>query len=223
MTDNAVADHIAFLEDPHDAAALLPFRGGNLLDGVHIIGVKRLAKGFNLGDVEGLKGLFCLIQRHHHALFIVFIAAFGVGGHIQRVKNGKDLGYGVGNAVVEFLVGFPCAALAEVVILRSGAQELFLKLIVFLLCRVQLCLDGVQLLGFLAEPFFLFLIGLGLSGLIFGGFRLLFGGFGFCLGRLRFGSGLRFPVGHCLLFCFFAHVCSSSFLPDMHCPSLIAK
>ena len=64
------------LENLHDAAALLPFGGGDLLDGVHEVGVKRLVQRLDLGDVQRFQSLGGLVQRHRdkiirHAMVVV--------------------------------------------------------------------------------------------------------------------------------------------------------
>ena len=130
VADDLVTDLVALLENLHHAAALLPVSGGGLRNSVHKVGVKRLVQRFDLGDVQRLKRLSGLVERHRDALLIIFIGTGGVGGHIQRIQNTQDLGHGVGHAVIELLVGLALAALAVVIILGGGAQQLVFQLLV---------------------------------------------------------------------------------------------
>ena len=183
-------------------AALLPVRGGDLLHGVHEVGVKGLAQRFDLLYMEGFQCLGGFVQRHDHALLVVLVGGRSVGRHIQRVENGDDLVHGKGNAVVELLVGFAGGALAVVVVLGSHAQQLILGLCSVLFRCIQLCLNGFHLPGLLVEPAAVLLL-------------VLFGGslgsslFGRCGSGLFLGGSLRLlGLGHRVL-CFFAHSRSS--------------
>ena len=83
----------------------------------------------------------------------------------------------MGHTVVELLVGLALGALAVVVILGSGAEQLVLEVGVFLFLRLQLGLQGrglvvVMLAVVLALVLFLGLGGLFFRGLLCGGLRL---------------------------------------------------
>ena len=116
MADDLIAQLVALLVDRDDGAALLPVRGGDLLHGVHEVGVKGLVQRFDLGDVQVLQRFGGFVQRHHDAFLVVLIGTHGVGGHVQRVQNAQNLGDSVGNAIIELLVSLALAALAVVIV-----------------------------------------------------------------------------------------------------------
>ena len=140
MADDLIAQLVALLVDRDDGAALLPVRGGDLLHGVHEVGVKGLAQRLDLLHMEGAQRLGGFVQRHGHALLVILVGGGGVGRHLQRIQNGDDLVHGKGHAVVELLVSLTGGALAVVLILGGHPQQLILGLIGILLSRVQLCL-----------------------------------------------------------------------------------
>ena len=56
---------------------------------------------------------------------------------VQRVQNAQNLGDSVGNAIIELLVSLALAALAVVIVLGSGAEQLVLQLLVLLFAGFQ--------------------------------------------------------------------------------------
>ena len=194
MADDLIPQHIALLEHIGYNAAFLAVLCGYLLHRVHGVGVKLFAQRLDLADVQLCQCLLGLIQGHAHALFVVFIGTRGVGGHIQRIQDSQDLVYGMAHAVAELLVSLPGAALAEVFILGSGAQQPvfgFGSLFFGSLCPG---LSGLQLGSVLFAALFFF---------------ILFGGsFGFCFGCLLGGRCGLFGLLSCLLD-LFAHSSAS--------------
>ena len=180
MADDLIADLVALLENLNYSAALLPFSGRNLLHGVHEVGVKGFCQRFDLGNVEIFQRFGRFVQRHHNAFFIVLVGAGGVGGHVQRIQNAQDLGDGVRNAVVEFLICLALGALAVVIILRRGAQQLIFQLSILLFAGLQFGLQrsfGVMVFFFLVR----------LIGLLLGSSLSLCLGFGGLCSLFRLG------------------------------------
>ena len=84
MTDDLIAQLVALLVNRDHGAALLPIGGGDLLHGIHKVGVKGLAQRLDLLHMEGAQRLGGFVQRHGHALLVILVGGGGVGRHIQR-------------------------------------------------------------------------------------------------------------------------------------------
>ena len=146
--------------------------------------------------MQRFQSLGGLVQRHRDALLVVLVRAGGVGGHVQRVQDAQDLGHSVGHTVVELLVSLALGALAVVVILGSGAEQLVLEVGVFLFLRLQLGLQGRGLVVVMLAVVLALVLFLGLGGLFFRG--LLCGGLGLFSSRFRLRGGLfLFFLAHC--------------------------
>ena len=115
----------------------------------------------------------------------------------------------MGHTVVELLVSLALGALAVVVILGSGAEQLVLEVGVFLFLRLQLGLQGRGLVVVMLAVVLALVLFLGLGGLFFRG--LLCGGLGLFSSRFRLRGGL-------FLSFFVYWPC-----PAMLCPILAAK
>ena len=181
-------------------------------------GVKRLVQRLDLGDVQRFQSLGGLVQRHRDALLVVLVRAGGVGGHVQRVQDAQDLGHGVGHTVVELLVSLALGALAVVVILGSGAEQLVLEVGVFLFLRLQLGLQGRGLVVVMLAVVLALVLFLGLGGPRFSGAS--------CAGVSGFSAAASVSGA----VCFFSSwlIAGLSFFvywpcPAMLCPILAAK
>src|SRR5699024_1924498 len=124
-----------------------------------------------------------------------------------RIQNAQDLGDGVRNAVVEFLICLALGALAVVIILRRGAQQLIFQLGILLFAGLQFGLQ--RSFGVMVFFFFVRLIGL-----------LLGSSLSLCLGFGGLCSLFRLGRRGFFFFCLVAH-CGSSFYIYWPCPAIL--
>ncbi len=124
----------------------------------------------------------------------------------------------MGHTVVELLVSLALGALAVVVILGSGAEQLVLEVGVFLFLRLQLGLQGRRLVVVMLAVVLAFVLFLGLGGLFFRGL---------CAGVSGFSAAACSASG-AVCFFFLRLIAGLSFFvywpcPAMLCPNLAAK